>query len=252
MGRKGNNLVKANSLPARIERQIDKLVESYKEKETFHRFKMFAEAVYKTLREHPTLIPLVHSSKYRLKNSEHLRNKLLRKAKEATSKGKTFKINEKNLFNKIDDLAGVRLLHLHTQQMTEINIALLQIFKEENYKLVTGPIANTWDNEYRAFFEGLSMQISERETMYTSVHYVIGSNNKYKTKCEIQVRTLMEEVWGEVSHKINYPDQISSICCQEQIKVLARATSSCTRLVDSIFKSHLEHSVGRNKKAVTK
>ena len=34
--------------------------------------------------------------------------------------------------------------------------------------------------------------------MYTSVHYVIGSASRTTVTCEIQVRTLMEEVWGEV------------------------------------------------------
>jgi hypothetical protein len=41
--------------------------------------------------------------------------------------------------------------------------------------------------------------------MYTSVHYIIGSGSQTPLTCEIQVRTLMEEVWGEVDHKINYP-----------------------------------------------
>ena len=48
----------------------------------------------------------------------------------------------------------------------------------------------------------------------------------------------MEEVWGEVSHIIDYPHPSKDLACREQIKVLARATSTCTRLVDSIFRSH--------------
>ena len=74
--------------------------------------------------------------------------------------------------------------------------------------------------------------------MYTSVHYVIEANTRTKYTCEIQVRTLMEEVWGEVDHRINYPYATDSLHCLEQIKVLARVTSGCTRLVDSIFRSH--------------
>jgi ppGpp synthetase/RelA/SpoT-type nucleotidyltranferase len=50
----------------------------------------------------------------------------------------------------------------------------------------------------------------------------------------------MEEVWGEVDHSINYPEKSDSHSCREQIKALARATSSCSRLVDSIFSTH-EH-----------
>lgn len=58
-----------------------------------------------------------------------------------------------------------------------------------------------------------------------------------KRTAEIQVRTLAEELWGEVDHTINYPHPSTVIACKEQIKVLARLTSSCTRLVDSIFLS---------------
>ena len=58
---------------------------------------------------------------------------------------------------------------------------------------------------------------------------------------EIQVRTLMEEVWGEVDHTINYPNPIDSLACSEQLKVLARVTSSASRLVDSIFASVDDH-----------
>jgi ppGpp synthetase/RelA/SpoT-type nucleotidyltranferase len=71
--------------------------------------------------------------------------------------------------------------------------------------------------------------------MYTSVHYVIGSASRTKVTAEIQVRTLAEEVWGEVDHSINYPHKTDSVACAEQLKVLARVTSSTSRLVDSIF-----------------
>jgi len=78
--------------------------------------------------------------------------------------------------------------------------------------------------------------------MYTTVHYVLQANQEKKVTCEVQVRTLMDEVWGEVSHRVNYPDESPSRTCQDQLKVLARLTTGCTRLVDSIFRSHLEAS----------
>jgi ppGpp synthetase/RelA/SpoT-type nucleotidyltranferase len=45
----------------------------------------------------------------------------------------------------------------------------------------------------------------------------------------------MEEVWGEVDHTLNYPHPTDSVPCREQIRALARSTSSATRLVDAIF-----------------
>jgi ppGpp synthetase/RelA/SpoT-type nucleotidyltranferase len=67
---------------------------------------------------------------------------------------------------------------------------------------------------------------------------------------EIQVRTLMEEVWGEVDHTMNYPYPVESLACREQLKVLARVTSSASRLVDSIFATVAERTYrGSSKKS---
>lgn len=71
--------------------------------------------------------------------------------------------------------------------------------------------------------------------LYTSVHYIVATGNREVRTAEIQVRTLAEELWGEVDHTLNYPRPTTITTCQEQIKVLARVTSSCTRLIDSIF-----------------
>ncbi len=76
--------------------------------------------------------------------------------------------------------------------------------------------------------------------MYTSVHYVLETSQRTKYTFELQVRTLAEELWGEVDHTINYPHKSDILACREQIKVLARVTSSCSRLVDSIFRTHEE------------
>jgi ppGpp synthetase/RelA/SpoT-type nucleotidyltranferase len=171
-----------------------------------------------------------------------LEHKLERKAIEAKKRGISFDIDPDNLFERIQDLAGVRLLHLHTEQMTAINPAVLAVFEELNYEVEEGPIANLWDEEYKAYFESIDIETQMRpDTMYTSVHYIVRANTRTLIFCELQIRTLSEELWGEVSHSINYPDPTTSIACKEQLKVLARATSTCTRLVDSIIKSHREH-----------
>ena len=52
--------------------------------------------------------------------------------------------------------------------------------------------------------------------------------------CEIQVRTLLEEVWGEIDHLVNYPKPTDNVACREQIGVLARLVSAGSRLADSI------------------
>lgn len=197
----------------------------------------FLEQVKVALVESNALAPHVHSIRWRVKDPVHLKGKLVRKLMEAKTQESTFGITEDNLFVKVNDLAGIRLLHLYTEQFALIDSALRNIFEEQQYNLVEGPFAKTWDDESRKFFRSCGISTQESPSMYTSVHYIIESASRTKITCEIQVRTLMEEVWGEVDHTINYPDQIGSVACKEQIKVLARVTSSATRLVDSIFRS---------------
>jgi GTP pyrophosphokinase len=86
------------------------------------------------------------------------------------------------------------------------------------------------------------LSAAERNSsMYTSVHYVVKQNSTNRRLCELQIRTLAEEVWGEISHTINYPHETDSVACKEQLKVLARLVSGCSRLVDSIVASYAEH-----------
>jgi putative GTP pyrophosphokinase len=59
----------------------------------------------------------------------------------------------------------------------------------------------------------------------------------------------MEEVWGEVDHKFNYPHPSKSLACREQIRALARATSAATRLVDAIFATSADFEAEKKRRA---
>jgi len=135
----------------------------------------------------------------------------------------------------LTDLAGIRLIHLHTSQFPEIDRAIRLALGDLGFAITEGPIANTWDDEYRELFSKWGATPVPRESMYTSVHYILDPQRKTPVRCELQVRTLMEEVWGEVSHTVNYPHKTTNAIVKEQLKVLARFTSGCTRLVDTIF-----------------
>ena len=207
-----------------------------------NRFQIYAENLHNTLVANESLKPLIHFSKFRIKDPSHLRHKLERKVTAAKKKGISYDVTPANLFTKVSDLAGVRLIHLHTDQFASILPIISSILDEALYRTVEGPIAKTWDREYQRFYESLGVQTEMTEdSMYTSVHYIIEENSKSKLACELQVRTLSEELWGEVSHTVDYPTPTESIACKEQIKVLARLTTGSTRLVDSIFKSQKEH-----------
>lgn len=227
------------SLTARDHKLAATLVAHYAEKRNL--FEAMLDQLNSVIQKAPTLLKYVHSTKFRVKDEDHLQDKLIRKMIVAKEKNKVFNITEKNLFSQINDLAGYRILHLHTQQMGDINRELRAVLDEYRYTIVGEPSARTWDDEHRLYFNGLGIKTIKSPTMYTSVHYIVKLNNRTEGRCEIQVRTLAEELWGEVDHSMNYPHPSPSQACREQIKVLARITSSCSRLVDSIFETSRTH-----------
>lgn len=191
------------------------------------------------IRETEPLSKLVHSVKRRMKDPAHLKEKLERKLRKAKKDGSTFDLTKDNLFLRINDLGGLRILHLHTQQMGDLHLALLEILDQAQCDLHEPPSANIWDEESRTYFESIGIKTDVNPRLYSSVHYVIRPrSNNSEISCEIQVRTLADEIWGEIDHKINYPHPHQSLACREQIKALARVASSCSRLVDSIVASH--------------
>ncbi|MGA7181144.1 MAG: RelA/SpoT domain-containing protein [Thiobacillaceae bacterium] len=204
-----------------------------------HEFSIFMNGVSQWFSSHPKLckpsLPIVHSVKARLKDRDHLREKISRKWDEADP------INPENIFEKITDLAGVRVLHLYQDQFPSIHNEILS--KANNLKdwyLPEQPKAYTWDPESKQFFEGLGVVVQVKESFYTSVHYLIRPRADSPICCEIQVRTLFEEIWGEVDHLLNYPQPSSNLACREQLRVLAKLVGAGSRLVDSIFRSSHE------------
>lgn len=188
---------------------VDSLVEIYGK----HRAQvaLFRDQLLLALSNSTELASLVHSIRSRLKDPDHLRDKLQRKMQKCKADRRPFNVRPENLLTEVNDLAGVRILHLYTRQIRGIDTSLREILQENKYELLEGPFARTWDDESRLFFEECGIETQASPSMYTSVHYVIGSASKTRMTAEIQVRTLMEEVWGEVDHTINYPNPINSI-----------------------------------------
>jgi putative GTP pyrophosphokinase len=216
---------------------IESSLVAYEDKK--HELSLFMEGVGKWFLTNPKFhcaeLPIIHSVKMRLKDSAHLKDKLERKWSDDNP------IGPENLFEKITDLAGVRVLHIYQDQFPKIHNEILRKVNELNdWYLPEAPCAYTWDPESQKFFEDIGISVSIKESFYTSVHYLIRPRSDSPICCEIQVRTLFEEVWGEVDHALNYPEKTSNIACREQLRVLAKLVGAGSRLVDSIFRSTAE------------
>jgi ppGpp synthetase/RelA/SpoT-type nucleotidyltranferase len=206
------------------------LIEKYKS--DYQDFDLLRRHIVDYFSLHPKASPYVHSVKPRLKDPDHLIEKIARKGETDN------KISVDNLYSKITDFAGVRVLLLHQRQFDGIKDAIECRINKGEWVLVEPPKAYTWDPEAQNYFEGLGLETLRKESFYTSVHYLVKQYEKSDICCEIQVRTLFEEIWGEVDHAINYPEKTGKEVCRDQILVLAKLIGAGSRLVDSIFNSN--------------
>lgn len=154
-----------------------------------------AAPIAETLRD---LSNVVHSVKLRIKNPEHLIEKIIRK----TIDDKRI-INSSNYFTEITDLIGIRVLHLFKDDWSAIHEYIMETWDTYNKQQ---PVANIRVGDPEEEFEEYGCVIKEHPAHYRSVHYLI-EIKPYKQifVAEIQVRTIFEEAWSEIDHKIRYP-----------------------------------------------
>lgn len=98
----------------------DKIVLAYLNPEKQYELKAFLQTVLFFFENNPALKGIVHSVKSRMKDPEHLKDKIQRKLKSEKI------IDENNLFTVVNDLIGVRVLYLYQDQFQLIHNELLK------------------------------------------------------------------------------------------------------------------------------
>ena len=160
---------------------------------------------------------------FRTKDPKHLIEKIIRKAgKEQSNNYKD--IDEHNYAEKVHDLVGGRVLLLYKEQWKQVFECFDKEFKADNSECRFGedPIAYAKYGD-RDIYENL-IHKDHTNKGYRSQHYIVCFRNCY---CEIQVRTLAEEVFGEFDHFVKYP-------YRESNNFLRRYTKSLSDLLDSV------------------
>ena len=137
--------------------------------------------------------------RYRVKDPEHVIDKIIRKAKNGRI------ITKDNFLDEIDDFVGLRVLHLFKNNWEEIFDAV-----SKEYSAKEQPVAYHRKGDDPAFLkrcEDLGLQPKERDAGYRSIHYVAVVPVLSTTfKCEIQIRTVFEDAWSEIDHLVRYPN----------------------------------------------
>ena len=170
-----------------------------------------AESIVKAFRQ---INGSVHSVKYRVKDPEHLIEKIIRKK----IQNPRFDISISNYEKKITDLIGVRVLHLFKDEWIDIhNFITNKWTQKESFT------ANIRSGDKTEQFIEQKGKIKIHPAGYRSVHYLISFKpNKLSTIAEIQVRTIFEEAWSEIDHKVRYPYHTDNQMLSEYLIVFNR------------------------------
>jgi ppGpp synthetase/RelA/SpoT-type nucleotidyltranferase len=162
--------------------------------------------------------PAIHSLNYRLKDPDHLIEKIIRKRVQNPDRI----ISLENYRDEITDLVGIRALHLFKEDWQGIHKYIC-----ENWNLAEQPVAYVRNGDSKRitdYYRRSECLVQEHKHGYRSVHYLLRiqpGNEAFFL--EVQVRTLFEEAWGEIDHRVRYP-------YEQNNELLVRLSSILNRL----------------------
>jgi|WetSurMetagenome_2_1015567.scaffolds.fasta_scaffold01350_5 putative GTP pyrophosphokinase len=188
-------------------RQEAILISFFKEKEKYEKL---AEYLVRLIRDDPSSPKeSLHTITYRIKNKARLIEKIdeenHRLGVEAAP------ITQKNFQERVGDLLGIRLICLRLSDIKKVEAYLGLLAEEKILRFTRRP------DQKRSFVlpidpggavpEGLDLGYSG----YSSIHYQVelGENSDATDELkglqiEFQLRTILEEAWGEIDHKYRY------------------------------------------------
>lgn len=183
-------------------------------------------------------VPSVHSVRRRVKNPEHLLEKIIRKGKKYRELG----INKDNYKSIITDLIGIRVLHLFKDDWLTIHNEVMHLWEVKETPQVNIRKGDNDGVDFEKMVEEAGCELIVRKYGYRSVHYLIGTplNKNDEIKVEIQVRTVFEEAWSEIDHKIRYPYDTQSEILSEYLAIFNRIVGSADEMGSFIKKLKVE------------
>lgn len=146
----------------------------------------------------------VHSVRWRIKDPEHVLEKIVRKRAEKSDK--YLVISLENYYSIITDLVGIRALHLFKNEALAIDASI-----RDNQQLIDTeqPMVYTRKGDIVSedVFPKDRFVHREHPAGYRSVHYIVQAQpQKRQVYAEVQVRTIFEEGWSEIDHRVRYPN----------------------------------------------
>ena len=184
---------------------------------------------------------LIHSVKYRVKKVDSLLKKIITKSSDGLEDIEP--INEENYMRLITDLIGVRVLYVFKRDYLAIHKQLMKAYdaqrtEDVHIKLKAG--------DDRKIYSGIKKPkpVFDENSVYRSIHYTLRATEKTDSpRVEIQTRTVFEEAWSEINHKLVYKNEDSSeyLFLMQASRILSSLTGDCDSLGDLMKGIHDDH-----------
>ncbi len=173
-----------------------------------------------------------------------------------------FKIKRKNYktLDRVTDYGGMRVLCLFEQDILPVHTFIIDdIIEKQGYALEEFRVFN-WDKEESdklknviqdKNWHNVKIEPDDKDSGYRSIHYVvqiIKDNNlrieDNNLRIEIQLRTLMQDVWGQLEHKLGYKHGNVHPYIRESFKLLSNDLKTNDKLITNLNKiSEQQHTL---------
>ncbi|MCM1466575.1 MAG: hypothetical protein NC086_00395 [Alistipes sp.] len=160
----------------------------------------------------------------RAKNPEHLIEKIIRKIA-LENKERYSKISKQSYLSVVTDVIGIRILVLAKEDWKIADDIIRTIFQGS----IKEAKAYVCYGDRKIFNENL-LTPDYTNRGYRSQHYVTDWKQYY---AEIQVRTLAEEVHGNLEHRVRYPYRVDNKFLKRYGKVISQNVSQLDALIST-------------------
>ncbi|MGD9271000.1 MAG: RelA/SpoT domain-containing protein [Syntrophobacterales bacterium] len=250
------------------------LISFFKVKEKYEKL---AEYIVHLIRDDPSSPKeSLHTITYRIKDEARLIEKIDEENKQLGDEAAP--ITQKNFQERVGDLLGIRFICLRLSDIKRVEAYLGLLAEEKILRFIRRP------DQKRSFVlpvdpgEAIPEGLDLRYSGYSSIHYQVelGENSDATDELkglqiEFQLRTILEEAWGEIDHKYRYvlsrsgdalPEhihtgfynlsaylqaaalQVEHLCRQAEAHRLLRTRKAKGKLVPPVVAEPISHEIG--------
>lgn len=170
----------------------------------------------------------VHTVRSRVKDTSHLVEKIIRKWEDNPVAEKYNTISKDNYKGTISDLVGVRAIYLFKKDWEIVHNHILSKWQVQEEVVIYYRKGDDL-TKYETYTD---CKKDEHDKGYRSIHYIVPATkiNSEQVHCEIQTRTIFEEGWSEIDHKVRYPSFSDDPYLQEFLNIFNRIAGSADEM----------------------